>query len=252
MKKAIVVFSGGPDSTAAAIWAMKNGFNVELLTFQYRHAEQYGELYAAMSVARALKLKHTILDYRSPMHVFPDPIHIMMHAGIREGQVGDTEPHRLPFGAGMILSVAATYAAYNRVYDLVWGATKDDGHGRKDYTKDFADSIAKTVTMCVPEEFRIHTPFSEQHKYEVLSGFHSDQQLFAQTWSCSGDSDQQCGQCHACKARRIAATLARVIDITTYTEASFQPPLTASQIQDPSKIDDAELAGMSNCEDDDW
>ncbi len=41
-QKAIVIFSGGPDSTAAAKYALERGLNVELLTFQFDTDQQYG------------------------------------------------------------------------------------------------------------------------------------------------------------------------------------------------------------------
>ena len=78
--KAIVVFSGGPDSTAAALWAQQSGYDVELVTFQFRNAEQYGELKASFKVAEIMGLKHTIFDFRSPMQHFSTSSHAFRYA----------------------------------------------------------------------------------------------------------------------------------------------------------------------------
>src|SRR5690348_3274490 len=92
---AVLVFSGGPDSTAAAIWAVSNGFDVSLLTFQFRGADQQGEIFAAQTVARALGLPICIIDFKGPMLAFRSGIHPMMHAGIRdESREGETG-HRM-------------------------------------------------------------------------------------------------------------------------------------------------------------
>lgn len=42
MEKAVVVFSGGPDSVAAALWAVENDYQPELLTFQFRNKASMG------------------------------------------------------------------------------------------------------------------------------------------------------------------------------------------------------------------
>lgn len=95
--KAIVIFSGGPDSTAAALWAMVHGYEVELVTFQFRNEAQYGELGSAMRVAHLLNLPHTIIDYKSPMNVFSTNMHILMHAGVPPLKDDKSKPYLMPY-----------------------------------------------------------------------------------------------------------------------------------------------------------
>ena len=59
--KAIVVFSGGQDSTTCLFWAMKNFKEVEVVTFDYgqRHAL---EIECAKSIAKELNVRHHILN----------------------------------------------------------------------------------------------------------------------------------------------------------------------------------------------
>ncbi len=252
MKPVVVIFSGGPDSTAAAVWAAREGYDVELLTFQYRGTPQYGEIHAAMNAAKALGMKHTIVDFKSPMHCFPSPIRIMMHAGTRTGMSGEAKPHRLPFGAGMFLSVAGAYASYYKKYEMIWGATKDDaGSGRADYTAAFASSIAKSISMCTPEPFSIRTPFEKKHKFEVTKSFEGAPDLFAHTWSCSEEVPVQCGTCPACAARRISADLAGIEDRTIYSSMEFKNPFTEEQRRNPASIPEADLSKDMKCNDPD-
>jgi 7-cyano-7-deazaguanine synthase len=60
-EKAIVVFSGGQDSTTCLFWALKNFKEVETVTFQYgqRHSQ---EIEVAKAIAADLGVKHTVLD----------------------------------------------------------------------------------------------------------------------------------------------------------------------------------------------
>src|SRR5262250_2901637 len=109
MKNAILVFSGGPDSTAAALWAMTRRFNVQLLSFQFR-SQQYGELFSAMKVAESLRLPHAIIDFKSPMLSFPPILSPLMHAGASSDRKPRSDSRRMLFGAGMVLGTACAYA----------------------------------------------------------------------------------------------------------------------------------------------
>src|SRR5205085_8353760 len=118
-KTAIVVFSGGPDSTAAVLWALAEGYQIELLTFQFKNKEQYGELRSAMKVAELLKVPHTVFDFKSPMQHFRPDVHILMHAGTPAGNTASTKSHLMAFGPGMILETASYYALYFGVYTVI-------------------------------------------------------------------------------------------------------------------------------------
>lgn len=236
-KQAVVVFSGGPDSTAAALWALENDFAPVLLTFQFKGKEQYGELYAAMTVADQLNLRHSIIDFKSPMSSFGDNVVILMHAATPRGDVATKQAHRMPFGAGMILSTASAWASYNGIPDLVWGATADDAFGGEyEYGEEFAAAIAALVSKSTGTEFSIHVPFSKVSKHRVLSAFSGRERLFGQTWSCKVSGQAQCGACAACVARRVAVAAAKLDDFTTYQTKAYMSPLTDKQIEEIDEL----------------
>lgn len=218
MARALVVFSGGPDSTAAALWGLEKQFTVELLTFQYKHKQQYGEIKSSIDIASALALPHTILDIFTLLSYFSPNAHIMMHSGTRSGDSESVTEHTLPFGTGMILSIAANYAVYKGFDSLIWGATKDDGFdGAYGYSKQIADDIGIIVSKTVGSEFTIYTPFHDLHKHEIIGKFFKGRELlFAKTWSCKKGGAIQSGDCAASVARRIAARLAGIEDSTRY------------------------------------
>ncbi len=245
----VVVFSGGPDSTAAALWALEQGLDVHLLTFQFRAEDQYGELYASMKVAESLRLRQTIIDWRSPMDVFSRNVHILMHAGTPPKGADLSKPHRLPFGAGVVLSTAAAFALYRGLPRLVWGATYDDAFGGNiEYTQEFADGIADLVARSHGTEFRIDVPFAKNHKYDVFKYFRGKEDLFAQTWSCKLGSRTQSGKCHACVARRLAAEIVALKDFTTYEATDYVRPLSAEQIANIETLSDDDLVHIFESE----
>jgi 7-cyano-7-deazaguanine synthase len=247
--EAVVIFSGGPDSTAAALWALANGYAPELLTFQFRNKAQYGELRAAIDLARELTLEHTIFDFKSPMAHFEPGMHILMHSGTTTSASSSGE-QRLKFGAGLILAAAANYALLYGKSTLIWGATKDDAEGGTlDYTQGFCDKMAELISGTAGQPFRIIAPFSHMRKYEIIAQqFHDKDDLFARSWSCKSDDITQCGECHPCIARRVSARLAVVTDKSIYKATRVNWPFTEQQLADVSLIKPEDLAHILKSE----
>ena len=223
--QAIVILSGGPDSTAAALWAMAKGYDVALITFQFRGDAQYGEIFSSMRVAAALKLPHRIIDFKSPIDAFTPNMHIMMHAGVKPLGIDKSQPYLMPFGSGTLLSFAASYAIHEGVSAVIWGATADDGAAHWEYSQDFCSQLSALIGKATGKHIDILVPFSAMHKPEVVTGFAANADLFAKTWSCRTSSRIQCGQCVGCMARRVSADLAGVPDQTIYSSAQFTNPL---------------------------
>ncbi len=226
MPKATVIFSGGPDSTAATLWALAEGYQVDLLTFQFSRIRQYGELKSAMDIAGLLKLPHTIFDVTSSMNYFSPFARPMMHAGIGHGDALSKEEHLMRFGAGWILSTAANYTLYKGHNIIIWGATKDDlASGNYQYSASFASDLATLITHAVGSSFSVLVPFASKHKYEIIGEyFVGKEDLFAATWSCTKGGAIQSGDCAASIGRRVAAHLAGLEDRTNYAVPELHWP----------------------------
>lgn len=218
MGKAILIYSGGPDSTAVAMWAVEQGFDLELLTLQIEESGLSTELKSSKVISKQLGLKQTVVNYGGVMEAFNPNARPLMHIGIAKEVNQKNRPHLLKFGAGMILSFAAVYALYNNVNNLFWGATEDDHYLNAEYSQSFADSMAKQIENVTRERVNIKVPFSSKRKYQVFSQYKDREDLFAQTWSCLNTSfEEQCGECKACVMRRVAALQASIEDITQYS-----------------------------------
>jgi 7-cyano-7-deazaguanine synthase len=247
MKTAIVVFSGGPDSTAAALFALAEGYSPTLLTFQFKGKEQYGEIFSSMKVAELLKLPHEIIDFKSPMGSFSPLVYILMHAGSAIRESDKSISHRAPFGGGMVLATACSYALYNGIDTVIWGATLDDQHGGNlEYSQEFADKMAETVSFGTGTQMKILVPFTRLHKHQVFAHFKGKESLFAHTWSCKKETNIQTGACKACIARRVAARLAGVEDSTRYIMPQLASPFTAEQMSHPESLTDDDFIIMSS------
>lgn len=233
MADSVVVFSGGPDSTAAALWGLDQGYSLELLTFQLKGLAQYGELRSAIQVAGLIGLPHKVVDLKCLMELFGH-VHILMHAGTSSRGSSST---RLSFGAGVILSIAAAYANQSGASRVIWGATRDDSFGGNyEYTQEFANQLAALASKTCGRAIEIQVPFASQHKFETMAWFASKPAIFAATWSCKDASSKQCGTCHACVARRVSAAAARLTDTSSYSSSAYTSPLTAAQLAHPASV----------------
>jgi 7-cyano-7-deazaguanine synthase len=242
--KANLIFSGGPDSTASALWALKEGYDVTLVSFQFKNEQQYGELFSASLVARKLNLPHIVIDFKSPLHVFDGNVHILMHAGTSTDNKKRGEPHLLPFGAGMILTYVSSLSLYNNVNTIIWGATKSDSYKSSEYTQNFADQIAELINKTTKKKLRIIVPFADKHKPDVLKTFIGKEELFSMTWSCKNISHNahQCGTCKACTARRISSKMINLNDITLYKSPKFNNPFSAEELKSYKNLSDKKLS----------
>lgn len=154
-----------------------------------------------------------------------------MHAGTPKYDAKSDESSLMPYGAGIILSVASSYAlTQSGVETVIWGATRSDAVENSDYTQEFADKLADLISYSTKRNLKIEVPFSSKNKYQLLEEFKGKEELFALTWSCKEESTRACGVCKACIARRLASQLANIKDTTPYTNPNWVNPLTATQL----------------------
>lgn len=217
-KDALLLLSGGPDSTATIFWAITKGYKPQLITIQLRDHAQDGEIVAAMEIARVFDLVHTIIDLKSLVYSGLNPeIAILMHAQARDDEILKSNGRLIPFGSGMVLSIISSIALYRGIDTVIWGATKDDGVTNPQYSQEFSSELSSLITRYTTRNLEIIAPLASFHKYEIIKQYYSqDKELFAKTWSCSKNNRVQCGECHPCLARRYSAMLAKHDDLTFY------------------------------------
>ena len=165
---ALVLFSGGQDSTTCLFWALApegGGFaRVEAVAFDYgqRHAV---EIRQARHIADAAGV---------PLTVVPLP---GLLGGSALTEPGDTNaPHALapdlpasfvPARNALFLTVAAGVAYRRGIHDLVGGMCQTDAAGYPDCRAIFVDSQAETLALALDAPLRIHTPLMTRTKAET-------------------------------------------------------------------------------------
>ncbi len=204
-EKALVVFSGGQDSTTCLLYALNHYKEAEAISFDYgqRHKK---ELECAAEIAKRLSVKHTILDLSELNRLAPNSL-------TRDDIPVDTDapeegtPNSFVEGRNLLfLTYAAIYAKTHGITDILTGVSQSDFSGYPDCRDIFIKSLNTTLNLAMEYEFDIITPLMWIDKEETweladeLGGFEIVRDM---TLTCyNGIVGEGCGNCPACKLRK--------------------------------------------------
>ncbi|GAB3053072.1 7-cyano-7-deazaguanine synthase QueC [Virgibacillus ainsalahensis] len=202
-KKAVVVFSGGQDSTTCLFWAMEKFDHVEAVTFQYgqRHI---AELDCAREICRKLNVRHHELDMSLLNQLAPNAL-TREDIDITDGE--DGLPSTFVPGRNLLfLSFAGVLAKQIGAMHLVTGVSEADFSGYPDCRDVFIKSLNVTLNLSMDDQFVIDTPLMWLDKAEVwelsdrLDAFEFVKDY---TLTCyNGVKGSGCGECPACRLRQ--------------------------------------------------
>lgn len=220
--KALVLFSGGVDSTTClAIAVDKYGAHEVLALSLYYGQKHSRELEAARKIAAHYGVKHKELDLAL---IFADSDCTLLKGS--EGEIpkesyaeqlektdGKPVSTYVPFRNGLFLASAASIALSNGCEEIYYGAHSDDaaGNAYPDCSSDFNDAINRAIYLGSGGELRVTAPFIGMNKAQVIAKGLELGVLYEFTWSCYEGGDKPCGVCGTCRDR-IAAFRANGID----------------------------------------
>lgn len=204
-RRALVVFSGGQDSTTCLYWAKQHFEEVCALTFIYGQKHVH-EVDVAAELAREAGVAHEVMDVsfigRLGKNSLTDAS-IPMDEEQPEGGFPNTfVPGRNLF----FLSIAAVYARERGIFHLVTGVSQTDYSGYPDCRDSFIKSLNVTLNLAMGEQFILHTPLMWRDKadtWALADELGVLQLVREKTLTCyNGITGDGCGKCPACKLRR--------------------------------------------------
>ena len=203
---AVVLLSGGLDSTTVAAMAMAQGYRLLALTIDYNQRHRI-ELTHAARVAAALGAERHIvlpLDLRSFGGSALTADIDVPKSGVEPGIPVTYVPARNT----IFLSVALGWAEAAGARDLFIGVNALDYSGYPDCRPEFIaafEAMANTATKAGVEgaQFRIHTPLAAMTKADIVAAAAAVDAPLALTWSCYDPtlSGRPCGECDSCRLR---------------------------------------------------
>ena len=211
---AVVVFSGGQDSTTCLLYAKKHYKKAYAVSFDY-HQRHVAELDAAKEICEKLDVEQTIMDMTLLNQLAPNSL-------TRDDMQVDSDapeegtPNTFVDGRNMLfLTFAAVFAKQKGVTDILTGVSQSDFSGYPDCRDEFIKSLNVSLNLAMDYEFDIITPLMWLDKEETweladkLGGFDLVRNM---TLTCyNGIKGDGCGNCPACKLRKkgLDAYLAR-------------------------------------------
>ncbi len=209
-KKAVILLSGGLDSTTVLAIAKHNNFEVYALSFAYgqRHA---GEIEAAKNVAAIMGVSgHKIAQIDLRLFggsALTDNIAVPKD---REMENNDIPITYVPARNTIFLAFALAYAETIQAFDIFIGVNAIDYSGypdcRPEYIQAFANmaNFATASAVSGKEKFKIHTPLIHMSKAEIIQTGVKLDVNYAITTSCYDPSptNKPCRTCDACRLRQ--------------------------------------------------
>jgi 7-cyano-7-deazaguanine synthase len=225
-KRAVVLLSGGVDSSTAAAMARHEGFEIHALTFRYGQRHQC-EIEAARKVAAFVgALSHRLLEFDLRIiggSALTDSLEVPKGRSASE-MTRDIPITYVPARNTIFLSFALALAERLQAEDIFFGANQLDYSGypdcREEYIRAF-EAMANLATRAGIEgrsRIKIHVPLIHMSKAQIVKEGLSLGLDYALTWSCYDPlaDGRACGLCDSCQLRRNGFAAAGTADPIAY------------------------------------
>ena len=223
-KKALVLFSGGVDSTTALAMAVKKYGADKTAALSISYGQKHSkEIEAARKIAdyygtELLELDLSKMFEYSSCSLLKQNEDADIPKESYEEQLKDTDGEPVstyvPFRNGLFLASAASIALSLEAEIIYYGAHSDDAAGSAypDCSKVFNDAMNTAIYEGSGHKIKILAPLVEWNKKQVVAEGVKLGVPYEMTWSCYEGGDEPCGECGTCRDRR-EAFLANGLDI---------------------------------------
>lgn len=231
MKKSIVLFSGGLDSTTAIYWALERYEKVFALTFDYGQRNRI-ELDMAGKVAQKLSVPQKILRVNLKQiggsSLTDTKLSVPQYERMEESEEGLPSTY-VPFRNGIFLALAAAWAEVVGIKEIVCGFNVIDSPNYPDTRKQFVQAMQEAINLGTkaslsPEKIKIIAPFLKMKKSDIIKEGLSLNVDYSFAISCYCGEEIPCQKCSSCVLRQKA-----------WEEVGLQDPLIL-RLEEEGKI----------------
>lgn len=216
-RKALVICSGGLDSVVAATKMVRDGYDVELLHFQYGSRAEGPEVAAISEVANALGVN--VRYFPLPIYKPEDSPLLQADSKIAGGEAGAEFAHEwVPARNLAMLAIATALAEAGGFETLVLGNNLEEAGAYPDNEPEFIDKFNDLLPFAVGDgkKLRVLMPVGNLMKHEIVKLGHELGAPLDKTWSCYRAGHEHCGTCGPCFMRRTAFAINDLPEVITY------------------------------------
>ncbi|WP_174873782.1 7-cyano-7-deazaguanine synthase QueC [Vogesella oryzae] len=217
-RKALVVLSGGQDSTTCLYWALREfgAANVEAVTFDYGQRHRI-ELDAARKVAELAGVRQTVLPIDTFAAIGGNALtddSITPESGARADDDSALPNTFVPGRNLVFLSFAAAFAYTRGIEHVVTGVAQTDYSGYPDCRENTLKALELALRLGMDSRVTLHTPLMFMSKAETVQLAQEVGAMEAMAWShtCYNGEVPPCGHCASCELRAKGFAEAGVAD----------------------------------------
>ncbi|WP_416191991.1 7-cyano-7-deazaguanine synthase QueC [Neisseria sp. CCUG12390] len=202
-QKALVIFSGGQDSTTCLLQAVQTygRDNVQAITFHYGQRHSI-ELERAHWIARDLGVRQTVLDLSLMQQITHNAL---MEEGAEIQTASNGMPNTFVDGRNaLFLLYAAIFAKGQNIKHIIVGVCETDFSGYPDCRDVFVKSMNVTLNLAMDYDFQIHTPLmylTKAQTWALADELGYLDYVREQTHTCYNGVAGGCGECPSCILR---------------------------------------------------
>lgn len=211
--KAVLILSGGVDSTTLLFKMLADGYRVLALTFDYgqRHRK---EIDCARRVAKECRIPHRTVDLASIAGLLGDSA---LLGSIEVPSCHYTEESArqtiVPNRNMIMLSVAAGYAEARGIPEVFYAAHRNDATIYPDCREEFVEALSRAILLAtVWHPVCLRAPFVKMTKAEIVRLGLALKVPYELTWSCYRGEEVPCRRCPTCIEREEAFALNKAPD----------------------------------------
>lgn len=223
-KKAVILLSGGLDSTTTLAIAKSKGFKCYALTFRYGQRHSI-EQKAAKKIAKYFGAEHLIIDVNPSVFkksaLTDKSIKVPMDRKINTAEIPITY---VPARNTIFLSYALAMAESIGAFDIFIGVNATDYSGYPDCRPEYIEAFEKMANLATAAavqkkgKYKIHTPIIKMSKSQIIKTGTRLGVDYSLTHSCynPGKNGKACGRCDSCQLRLKGFAEAKLKDPIKY------------------------------------
>ncbi len=204
MGSAVLLLSGGLDSTVCLAAACREGKVTLALTFDYGQRAAEREVNAAKRIAQAYGVRHDVVRLPWLQSITTSAL-VRSDQKLPESQTADIKARReaaervwVPNRNGVFLNIAAAYAEAMGCEQVVAGFNREEGEVFPDNTADFMKATSAAFRFSTRGKVRLESPTAGLGKKEIFAlGLELGAPL-GSIWSCYSEGPAMCGKCSSC------------------------------------------------------
>lgn len=218
---AVLIYSGGMDSTVLLYDLLKEELSVHALGFNYNQRHKR-ELAHAEIICEDLQVPFKVVHLQADL--FGGSSQTSAWIDVPEGHYAEESMKRtvVPNRNMVMLSLAGSYAQSLDAKTIAYAAHSGDHAIYPDCRPEFVEAMDRAFFNSGWHPPRLVAPFLHMSKADIVSRGYQLSVPFEKTWSCYKGNSVHCGKCGTCTERKEAFELAGIPDPTQYERTVYE------------------------------